>query len=82
MTGTGPAVVTVTPKDAVSVGIEILQSAEQATARTSFSPPQLKVKYYDQIYRLKPSPRRVPDLILAAADLGKYHPVGQGRPPE
>jgi hypothetical protein len=56
MTGTAAAVLTVASKGAVSVGMEILQSAEQATARPGFHPRRLKVKYYDQIYRLKQSP--------------------------
>jgi hypothetical protein len=55
--------------------MEILQSAKQVTARSGFHHRKLKVKYYDQIYRLKDSGR-------APADLGKYQPVGQGRPPE
>jgi hypothetical protein len=41
--------------------MEILQSAEQATARPGFHPRRLEVKYYDQIYRLKRSaPKYIP----------------------
>jgi hypothetical protein len=56
MTGTGAAALAVTSNGAVSVGMDILQSAEQATARPGFHPLRLKVKYYDQIYRLKQPP--------------------------
>jgi hypothetical protein len=41
--------------------MEVLQSAEQATARPGFHPRRLEVKYYDQIYRLKrPPPENIP----------------------
>jgi hypothetical protein len=33
--------------------MKLLQSAEQATALSGFHRRKLKVKYYDQIYRLK-----------------------------
>jgi hypothetical protein len=54
--GDGRCAPDVTSKGAVSVGMEILQSAEQATARPGFHPRRLEVKYYDQIYRLNRSP--------------------------
>src|SRR6202790_4555243 len=59
-TGMRAAVVTVTPEGAVSVGMEKLPSAEQATAPSGFHQASVKVKYYDQIYRLKNSPSPEP----------------------